>query len=182
MSIRSRDLHLIDAIDGRLGVAVDFPLWRVAREGRDPTECSANGGRWDDSTFDVLYTSEGREIALAEIEFHVRRGQPVIPSKVKFRLYKLKANLRNVLDLSSPGDLEDLGFNMDGFNRLSYTERLGEYPRTQEIAEVAHFHSYQGLIVPSARAAGRNVVIFCDQVDPGCVELDSDEGVIDWRK
>lgn len=175
-----RDTRLIDALDGREGVALDEVVWRVASDGRDPADCFASGGRWDDGTFDVLYTSFARAGALTEMRFHVSRGQPVIPTKREYRLHEVRVILENALDLSSMDDLAALGLNPQTFGQLSYADKGGEYPRTQEIGEVAHFHGFDGLIVPSARSAANNLVVFCDEVAPEGMEPIRDHGVIDW--
>ena len=182
MRNRPRDTRLIDALDGRAGVGVDEIVWRIAREGRDPTQCAATGGRWDDASFDVLYTSRTREGALAEMQFHLSRGQPVVPSRLRFTLHEIAVRLNNALDLSEPGNLGALGLDMAAYGQLSYVERATEYPRTQQIAEVAHFLGYDGLIVPSARAAVANVVVFCERVAEGQLRAVRDDGVVDWRK
>ncbi|MDQ6433741.1 RES family NAD+ phosphorylase [Mesorhizobium sp. LHD-90] len=160
---------------------MDEVVWRVAREGRDPTDCGASGGRWDDTTFDVLYTSRTREGALAEMLFHLRAGQPVVPSKLRFGLHELRIRLRNVLDLSSLHALEALGLDTRQYGRMSYLERTAEYPRTQEIAEVAHFHGHDGLLVPSARSNAVNLIVFCERVDSDQVEAIRDHGIVDWN-
>ena len=41
-------------------------VWRVVGDGRDPLQCSAVGGRRDDRTFDVVYTSTEADGAVAE--------------------------------------------------------------------------------------------------------------------
>lgn len=181
MALRPRDIRLIDALDGRMGIAVDEIVWRVAREGRDPTACGNSGGRWDDTSFEVLYTSRTREGALAEMLFHLRAGQPFVPSKPRFSLHEIRVRLENVLDLSSFADLENLGVDRAKFGRLSYVEKDAEYPRTQDIAEVAHFHGHDGLLVPSARSPATNLVVFCERTDPDQLEVLRDHGVVDWN-
>ena len=52
-----RDNTLIDALEWSEVELFEGILWRVVRDGRDPRLCSSPGGRWDDRTFDVLYTS-----------------------------------------------------------------------------------------------------------------------------
>lgn len=180
MPPRPRDIRLVDLLDGRTGVQLDEVVWRAAREGRDPTECGSAGGRWDDTSFDVLYTSRTREAALAEMSFHLRRGQPIVPSRVRFSLHEIRVRLENALDLSNSQALLELGLDMATFGQMSYSERAAEYPRTQEISEIAHFHGHDGLIVPSARFNASNVIVFCDQVKPDQLEPAIDHGVVDW--
>jgi len=96
---KRRDNILIDAIEAIEPVKFSGTVWRVVREGRDPTRCSRSGGRWDDGTFDVLYTSQDREGALEEMRFHIMRGQPVMPSLVKYHLFELELALGKALRL-----------------------------------------------------------------------------------
>jgi RES domain-containing protein len=113
--------------------------------------------------------------------FHLRAGQPVVPSRLGFGLHELRVRLQNVLDLSALQALEALGLDMRQYGRMSYLERTAEYPRTQEIAEVAHFHGYDGLLVPSARSNASNVIVFCDRIDSDQVEAIRDHGIVDWN-
>jgi hypothetical protein len=60
-----------------------------------------------------------------------------------------------------------------------------EYGATQAIAAAAYFLEFDGLLVPSARSACSNLVLFTDRVSQtGHLELVSSEDVdwLDWRK
>ena len=179
---RVRDVQLLDAIEALTPKGFAGTLWRVVREGRDPLVGSSVGGRWDDRTFDVLYTSKKAEGAIAEMHFHITRGQPVIPSRVNFVLYEISADLQSCIELPTLDALARLGLRTEQYGQLSYFERLQEYPRTQEIAEVAHFLGHGGLIVPSARYPTENVVIYCDRVLPGHLTVAKKHGFVDWAK
>ena len=109
--------------------------------------------------------------------FTLSQGQPVIPSKVAKRLYQIEAELHRVLDLSSNGKLASLGVNMAAYGRLSYVQRVEEYPALQQIGEVAFFHEYQAVIVPSARWPGSNVVIMTEHAALTQLEIVADEPV-----
>ncbi len=175
-----RDRILIDALESLSTAPFSGTLWRVVREGRDPCACSKAGGRWDDASFDVLYTSAERDGAIAELHFHLSRGQPVFPSKVRYHLFELQTELESILDLSDRSLLTSLGVNMARFGQLSYFERTGEYPRTQEVAEIAHFLDHQGVFVPSARWNCRNAILFCDHIAPGAIDVVKNHGLVDW--
>jgi RES domain-containing protein len=182
MSSRSpRDDRLLDAISALPSGTFSGSAWRVTREGRDPTQCSAVGGRWDDRTFDVLYTSTKADGAIAEMYFHVSRGQPVIPSLVRYHLHELRIRLANCLKLTLD-DLQTLGLRTATFGQLSYFEREQEYPRTQEIAEIAYFLGRDGLIVPSARSNHDNLIVFCDPAGgPEAIEVLRNHSEIIWE-
>lgn len=179
-SRKRRDNRLIDAIEATAPVVYSGTVWRVVRQGRDPTRCSRSGGRWDDGTFDVLYTSERREGALAEMRFHLMRGQPVMPSRVKYNLFEVGIALRRALKLLDLAALQKVGLDTARYGQLSYEEKHAEYPRSQDIGEAAHFLDYDGLIVPSARHDCLNVVAFCDRVLPAAMTTRMDHGEIDW--
>lgn len=180
MQKSQRDSKLIDALDDLQPISFAGTAWRVVREGRDPCICNASGGRWDDTTFDVLYTSEKPDGAVAELYFHLKRGQPVFPPRIRYRLHELAVRLNSVLDLSDPVQLAKLGVNMGRFGQLSYQERVAEYPRTQEIAEIAHMLDHDGIVVPSARWDCKNIIVFCDRTAPASVDSIKDHGQIDW--
>jgi hypothetical protein len=175
-----RDSRLIDALDQLPRVTFEGTVWRVAREGRDPTQFGRSGGRWDDTTFDVLYTSLERDGAIAEIYYHLLRGQPVFPSKVRFTLHELKVSLGEAIRFERVSELSSFGLDEARYGQLSYNERTKEYPRSQEIAEVAFFLDSDGLIVPNARHACLNLVAFGDRLKPGAIERVKDHGLINW--
>lgn len=182
-SFRSaRDNRLLDALEDIQPINLDSNVWRVVRDGRDPLQCSAVGGRWDDRSFDVLYTSTRADGALQEMYFHIARGQPVFPSQVRYRLYELRVALLSALRFASLSELETVGLKTAAYGQLSYAEREQEYPRTQEIAEAAHFLGRDGLIVPSARSAWSNVVVFCDPAGPGAIEVSKGHGIVAWNR
>jgi len=176
-----RPKALLDAIEAETPVGFSGQVWRVVTDGFEPLRPSRAGGRWDDGSFDVLYTSASRDGALAESWFHAAKGQPIIPSKIAKRLYQIKADLHRVLDLSSKGKLASFGVNMAAYGRLSYMQRVEEYPALQQIGEVAFFHEYQAVIVPSARWPGSNVVIITEHVALAQLEIVASEPV-DLRK
>jgi hypothetical protein len=181
MAIKStlRDNRLIDLLEVIPHAPFEGTVWRVVREGRDPLQCSASGGRWDDGSFDVLYTSRASDGAVAEMYFHLLRGQPVFPSRVRYGLYELTVSLSDVMTLRM-ADLDAAGVDPQRFGQLSYQERMQEYPRSQEIAEVSHFLDCDGLLVPNARWECTNLVLFCDRLRPDAMEVVQDHGIIDW--
>ncbi len=178
----ARDSHLLDAVEALPHEPFSGVAWRVVRSGRDPTQCSAAGGRWDDRTFEVLYTSLRADGAVSEMYYHLSRGQPVIPSLVRYKLHELKITLANCARIESLDVLTSIGLKSSVFGQLAYAERQQEYPRTQEIVEAAYFHGRDGLLVRSARSEHPNLVVFCGSVGPEAIETVSDRGEIDWAR
>jgi RES domain-containing protein len=179
---KARDSRLLDAVEILPTETYSGAAWRIVREGRDPVQCTAVGGRWDDRTFDVLYTSLHPDGARAEMYFHLSQGQPVMPSRAIYRLHELRIDLTDCIRIRSLDELAALGLKIATYGRLSYSDREQEYPRTQEIAEAAHFHGRKGLIVPSARSDHFNLVVFCKNREEGYFEAVRDCGVVDWAR
>ncbi|NQW01982.1 MAG: RES family NAD+ phosphorylase [Rhodospirillales bacterium] len=177
---KRRDNKLIDAIEAIEPLAFTGPVWRVVREGRDPTRCSRSGGRWDDGTFDVLYTSADRVGAISEMKFHIMRGQPVIPSRVDYQVCELDVTMDRTLKFLDLAALSKVGLDISRYGQLSYQDKTAAYPRSQDIGEVAHFLDYDGLVVPSARCPCSNVVVFCDAVPPDAMKKIADHGRVNW--
>nr|WP_316652883.1 RES family NAD+ phosphorylase [uncultured Gellertiella sp.] len=175
-----RDSRLIDALEALPASAFSGTVWRVVREGRDPCQCAASGGRWDDGSFDVLYTSTRRDGALSEMYFHLSRGQPVFPARLRFKLYELTADLSPIVSLPTLADLAGTGVDTAHYRQLHYDSRHQEYPRTQELAGCAHVLDFQGMLVPGARMDCPNLVLFCAYLTEASVRVKADHGIIDW--
>jgi|SRR5437867_9370245 len=167
----ARDLALLDVLDSFPREEFEGSAWRIVREERDPLQGSPSGARWDPGTFDVLYAALERDGALTEIHFHLSR-QPVFPSNVRFILSQIMVHVRNVLRLRDLSALEVLGVDRDQFSELKYS-------RTQEIGDAAQFLGFSGMIVPSARWRGLNLVLFTDQLSSDALAIQSKE-IIDW--
>jgi len=170
---RARDLGLVDALAAFERAPFAAEVWRVTRAGRDPTEPSRSKGRWSDGSFSVLYTSLEREVAQAEI-FALLSLQPVIPSRNSWLAHKLRVNARGSLNLSSFDVLKRLGVDPSRYEARDYSI-------TQPVGETASFLEADGLLVRSARAAGKNFVAFVDRLAESDIELvETLPEPIDW--
>jgi RES domain-containing protein len=170
-----RPSNLIDLLDAQERREFLGRVWRAVRAGYDVLRGASAGGRWDDGTFDVLYTSATKEGAIAERKFHLSQGLPVIPSRPKYVVHELDVKLSHILDLTDTSLLEALGLDMRRFGALSYVERSQEYPTTQQIAEITHFLEFDGMLVPSARSPCNNLIIFTERVKPGAISVINSE-------
>ena len=178
---RIRDQRLLDALEQCVQTPYSGHVWRSVREGRDPLTCWRAGGRWDDGTLDVLYTSETRTAALAERQFHLHRGQPLPPSKVRYELFELSVSLQAVVRFPDLDSLASIGFDVGSFGQLSYLEREREHPRSQEIAEACAFLGADGLRVPRAREVStNNLIVFCEQESHSFMEVVANHGCLEF--
>jgi len=169
---------VLDALEKLDPETFDSDVWRVTRKGRDPLRGSSGNGRWGaPGELEVLYTSEQREGALAEVGFRLSL-EPVWPSLVQHQIHVLAIKAERTLRLVDMQELANLGVDVSRYEAF-------EYAATQAIAAAAHFLEFDGILVPSARFACSNLVLFTDRVThTGHLQLVSSEDVdwADWRK
>ena len=180
MAVPIRDRTLLDALDRLEKVPFSGTVWRSVREGQSPTGCWRAGGRWDDQSFDVLYTSVERQGAIEERRFHLFRGQPFPPSRVRYELFELHVTLSAVISFDELSALQSIGMDTSGYGAVSYDRKDVEYPKSQQIAEACFFLGADGILVPSARYACHNLIVFCEQETDIEIGLVRNEGPIDW--
>ena len=168
----ARDLRLLDAIDAFKREPFTSPVWRVVRDGRDPTVGAPSVSRWCDGGFDVLYTSLQRDGAIAEIHALLTL-QPVFPSKVRFFAHRVVVRAKQTLRLADLETLAGLGVDVRRYGERDYT-------KTQPIADAAYFLGFDGLIAPSARWECLNAVLFTDRVSAAIKVAKSEPEPIDW--
>lgn len=174
-----RDIELIDQIEGLPTETFSGDVFRLLRDGRDPTDCWHPEGRWDDEAFDVLYTATTADGALAEVRYHLSQQQPFAPDFLTYRMFRIPVEDIQVINLLDSALLQKLGVSLNNWGKSDYTSRGEEYLRTQEIAAVATFHEREGLLVPSARSPDSNLVILTQEsVDTHCGEPE-DLGLVD---
>jgi len=175
---RIHDRSILDALEKLAPAPFDADVWRVARQGRDPLQGSSANGRWNaPGELEVLYTSEARDGALAEVGFRLSL-EPVWPSRLQHQIHVLAVKAEHTLRLVDMRELEKLGVDISRYESF-------DYRATQAIAAAAHFLEFDGLLVPSARFACANLVLFSDRVaGPGHPQLVSSENVdwADWRR
>jgi hypothetical protein len=175
---RVHDRSVLDALEKLDPEPFDSDVWRVVRKGRDPLRGSSANGRWGaPGELEVLYTSEQRDGALAEVGFRLSL-EPVWPSLIQHQIHVLAVRAERTLRLIEMRELANLGVDISRYESF-------EYGATQAIAAAAHFLEFDGMLVPSARFACSNLVLFTDRVShTGHLQLVSSEDVdwADWRK
>ena len=175
---RVHDRSVLDALEKLDPEPFDSDVWRVARKGRDPLRGSSANGRWGaPGELEVLYTSEQRDGALAEVGFRLSL-EPVWPSLIQHQIHILAVRAERTLRLVDMRELGNLGVDVARYETF-------EYGATQAIAAAASFLEFDGMLVPSTRFACSNLVLFTDRVShTGHLLLVSSEDVDwpDWRK
>jgi RES domain-containing protein len=173
---KPREPALLDALDAFDRVPYAGETWRVVREGRDPLQGSASGGRWDPTLFDVLYTSLDPDGAIAEIHFHLSR-QPVFPSRIRYGLYRIRVKTEKTLRLTELDGMIPLGVDPARYREILYEP-------TQAIGDAACFLGFDSIIAPNARWSCNNLILFTDQIAVADLEIigSSEVNWTEWRK
>jgi len=167
----THDRALIDALEYHPVEAFRGTVWRVTRAGRDALYGSTAPGRWSPGEdAPVLYTSLERHGALAEIGFRLSL-EPVWPSRIAHEVHRVAAGTERSLRFADVTSLTPLGVDAARWQGFDYTA-------TRAIAAAAHFLEFDGLIVPSARAACHNLVVFLQK--PGITLRVEDTQPVDW--
>ena len=170
---RAHDRSILDALEKLYPEPYDSDVWRVTRKGRDPLQGSSANGRWGAAGEpEVLYASEARDGALAEVGFRLSL-EPVWPSRIQHEIHVLAVRMERLLRLVDMRELEKLGVDIARYE-------TSDYSATQAIAAAAHFLEFDGLLVPSARFKCNNLALFTDRVwQSGQAQVVSTEDV-DW--
>ena len=173
---KPRDPALLDALDAFDRVRYAGDTWRVVRHGRDPLQGNASGGRWDPTSFDVLYSALNPDGAVAEVHFHLSR-QPVFPSKISHRLHRIRVRTTKTLRLPDLAAMVPLGVDPARYREILYAP-------TQAIGDAAYFLGFDSIIAPSARWSCNNLILFIDQIAPADLEVIESSKVHwpEWRK
>jgi hypothetical protein len=120
---------------------------------------------------EVLYASLERGGALAEIGYRLSL-EPVWPSRIAHQIHGIEARAGTTLRFADVASLAALGVDAARYESF-------DYAATQAIAGAAHFLEFDGLVVPSARRACHNLVLFMDRGAAGVLQVRSTEDV-DW--
>ena len=175
---RVHDRALLDALDAIDPRPFEGEAWRVTRADREGFRGSSTHGRWSpNGEFEVLYTSLERDGALAEIG-HRLSLEPVWPSRLQHEIHRIEARIERTLYIADLDTLQSLAVNIAKYQSF-------DYEATQAITAAAHFLAFDGLLVPSARSACTNLVLFLDRVtEHGRLEVRQSEPVdwTAWRK
>ena len=165
------DPVLLDRLDALAKETFDGTVFRGTRQNLDPLASSYSGGRWmRRDGAGVLYTSQSREGALAEISFHWGQLDPR-PTKPVV-LHTLRVATHRTLKLVR-ADLAILGIPQSAFSGINL-------PRTQEIGAAVEFLGCDGLVAPCARWDCDNLILFPDRLGPAAtLEVMTSENV-DW--
>jgi RES domain-containing protein len=130
-------------------------VFRWTFTGIPPDRANTRGARWNPPGVPALYTSFARDIVLAESDY-VIQAQGIPPNRVR-EIHTFSLSLRSVLDLSNRALLERLGIDDAAL-------KDADYSRCQVVGGAVERLRNDGLIIPSARGQGNNLVVFVNHI------------------
>src|ERR1700693_43375 len=153
--IHERDL--LDGLEKLDPVSWSGIVFRHMLGDYPPSRENTRGARWNPPGVAAIYTSLERDTALAEAEY--RLSLEPIPVRAPRTIYTIRISLGKALDLTSRDFLQDLG--------LAERDLLGDdRSRCQRIGAAVAWLAHDGVLVPSARSGGTNLVIYPTELDP----------------
>jgi RES domain-containing protein len=129
-------------------------VFRVMLNDFSPERENTVGARWNPPGIQAIYTCLEPSVCIAEIEHHLgQQPRPVRPD-LRRTLYQIEVSLSAVLDLGPllPA-LAEIGINQAHLH-------ADDMQVSQGIGRLVTWLGCDGLLVPSARKAGHNLVIY----------------------
>ena len=152
---RPFDPSLLDVIEQRVrdwGGAV----YRQVFEGTDVLRANIRGARWNPPDEEALYCSLHRRTATAEIDHLIaRQPVPILRPRVT---HKLSVRLRRVADLRSLAVLESCDIAPEALMGADLSA-------PQFVGGAVAWLNCAGLLIPSARDDGANLVVFVNNME-----------------
>ena len=122
-----------------------------------PERENVRGARWNPPQIPAIYTSLIRETAIAEADHYINL-QPIRP-RARRIVYRMEVTLNSVLNLSDAPTLAKLGLDEESLDSIDHSD-------CQDIGGAVEWLQHDGLLVPSARTEGVNLVIFPNRKKP----------------
>ncbi len=146
------DQDLLDALESLEAQSWEGEAWRFVLGDTDPFQPNTRGARWNPPDTAALYTSLERSTVLAELD-HVRHLQTPPLRKELFVLHTIRTRVTKMLDLSDRDLLVTLGVRDSELSSDDQTP-------CRRVGGAAAWLGHDGILVPSARTEGMNLVVF----------------------
>lgn len=154
------DPELLDALE-RLGAApFHGTVWRHMFNDYPPELANTRGARWNPGGVSAIYTSVKDTVAIAEAQYAMD-SQPLRPRPRRRVVYELELSLAQVVDLTQG---RHLGVGLTDEELAS-----DDMTACQAVGAAAAWLGWDGLVVPSVRADGENVVVLVDMLAPDAI-------------
>jgi len=157
--------ELLDFLQGLQELPWEGIVFRHMLNDYSPDRANTRGARWNPPDVAAIYASLSRDTALAEGQYRLSL-EPFRP-RVRRVIYRVRLRLVAVLDLSSSENLERAGLSVASL-------RADDHSKCQVVGGAVAWLKHDGLIVPSVRSEGKNIVIY-----PASRNFDFDFKVLD---
>lgn len=165
------DEHLLECLSRISPQKWEGDVYRHMFANFPPDQENTSGARWNSPEVPAIYTSLSREVVIAEADYQISM-QPRRP-RARRTIYKIGVCLANVLDISSGDTLRVLGLE-------ELPSEVMDLRQCQLVGSSAERLGHDGILVPSARAAGLNLVIYPNRTTASSYQFDViDAEVID---
>ncbi len=148
------DPDLLDALEACEIDRVAGTVWRQVLDPSSVLTSNLRGSRWNPPNVEALYVSLESETAAAEIQ-HLIDAQSV-PIRRQRATYSLDIQVGRVADLRADPIGERFVFDLD----------TSDAAACATVGAAASWLGLGGLLVPSLRSSGSNMVIFVANMDP----------------
>jgi RES domain-containing protein len=146
------DPRIAEALARLATIGAPNEAWKHTFVGQSPVAPNTRGARWNPRDVPAVYLAFTRDTAMAEGRHLVaQQPQPIRRGRTLSRV--AIAGLQNVLDLRDRKILKNLGV---GDAELA----APDFAACQLVGGTAEWLGHGGIIVPSARIEGFNLVIF----------------------
>jgi RES domain-containing protein len=142
---------LLEAVSKLSASPWDGVVFRHTFGSISPRKENQLGARWNPAEVPAIYCSLERETAIAEVDFHISL-QPFKPTTER-RVHRVEVRVPAVVDLTNWEILERLGISRSSYATV-------EPPRCKEVGGAIAFLGHSGILVPSARHDGLNLVVY----------------------
>ena len=144
------DPDFLDAIESLPTTDWAGSVWRHMFNDYTPDRVNITGARWNPPEVGAIYTAFARDTAIAEGQHAIDvQSRPFHTRRV---VYEVGVSVSSLVDLTQPGALGTVGLHVGDIQSDDFTA-------CQNVGGAAAWLERGGLIVPSARAAGGNLVI-----------------------
>jgi RES domain-containing protein len=136
-------------------------VFRVMLNDYPPDRENTQGARWNPPDTPAIYTCLHPEVCIAEVEYGLACQSRPVKSDLRKTLYHIEVGLAAVLDLGPA--LSRLAIIGIGLEQL-FAEDM---KASQEVGRLVTWFGSDGLLVPSARRQGSNLVIYPGRANEG---------------
>lgn len=145
---------LLDVLEAVTCERVTGTVWRQVLAPTSAARPNQRGGRWNPPGTETLYCSLDADTAAAEID-NLLAAQPVPITRQRYT-YAVDIRLSHVADLR----------NDEGNAPFDYPYDMSNTDHCQTVGAAAAWLELSGLIVPSLRHNGANLVMFVANLEP----------------